>query len=163
MHANQRNIRPQILTNLMLICLWRCTFDLKLICLWLTMRGLQHTRVCVSDLLDLCVMKSFSMGHNSSGCCHLMHAQRTPHRTHACADFLTAHSHVITRGAQCMMSLSSLVMSCLCSSFLRLRFLYLLYICDFTDDTYCLTCAINWKQTTTLRYFAGEGTLWPIG
>ena len=47
--------------------------------------------------------------------------------------------------------------------FLRLRFLYLLYICDFTDDTYCLTYAINWKQTTTLRYFAGEGTLWPSG
>ena len=29
-----------------------------------TMRGLQRTRVCLSDLLDLCIMK-FSMGHNS--------------------------------------------------------------------------------------------------
>ena len=28
------------------------------------MRGLQRTRVCLSDLLDLCIMK-FSMGHNS--------------------------------------------------------------------------------------------------
>ena len=39
---------------------------------------------------------------------------------------------------------------------------YFLFICDLTDDTYCLTCAINYKQTT-LRYFAGERTLWPSG
>ena len=39
------------------------------------MRGLQRIRVCLSDLLDLCIMK-FSMGHNSSGCCHLMHARQ---------------------------------------------------------------------------------------
>ena len=29
------------------------------------MRGLQRTRVCLSDLLDPCIMKSFSIGHNS--------------------------------------------------------------------------------------------------
>ena len=52
-HANRREIRPQILTNLMLVCLW------------LPMHGLQRTRVCLSDFLDLCIMKSFYVGHNS--------------------------------------------------------------------------------------------------
>ena len=65
-HPNPRNIRPQFLTKVVRSSphLRRCTFDLKL-CLWLTMRGLQRTRVCLSDLLDLCIMKSFSIGHNS--------------------------------------------------------------------------------------------------
>ena len=64
-HANQRNIRPQILTKVVRPSphLRRKTFDLKLMCF--TMRGLQRTRVCLSDLLDLCIMKSFSIGHNS--------------------------------------------------------------------------------------------------
>ena len=48
--------------------------------------------------------------------------------------------------------------SCCCWTFLRQRFLIFLFTCDFSDVTWCLTCAINCKQTTTLRFFDGEGT-----
>ena len=40
---------------------------------------------------------------------------------------------------------------------------HFLFTCDLTDNTHCHTYGINWKQTTALRYFAGEGTLWPSG
>ena len=91
--------------------------------------------------------------------------QRTPHRTHACAHFSHCALHTcgssIANCCESSQNIPSSVMSLLNNP--STPFLLLFFTCDFTDDTCCLTCAINCGQTAALCYFAGEGTLWPSG
>ena len=87
--------------------------------------------------------------------------QRTPHRTHGCAHFFhCGFLHVTARVAQdcCESSENPFIVGHVVveHSFDPISS-YFLFTCDLTDNTHCHTYAINWKQTTTLRYFAGEG------